>query len=506
MAIPNGWTEVRVDGDPKRYYEATIGEYVAKDKKTIIRVIAKTDTAGNFDLYELGPGASFPGGISGPYGDPTYRYNQSGSDLKYTGALPINKLNQITSDVKKRSYEINQAVGTDGEKEAIKNSKGYKSLSQTQSDGTDNQPGVSPTDSSLQSGSGAPSPPGGLPASTFGITVKDFQEDGKYDNSFLKYPISMNKGQDRIMFVQKRYVAPDILVNGKVNTDKIKAGNLSTDRFSDSKQDILGTVTLPMPNDISETNVTAWGEDSLSSLAALVGGAALSGVDELSSGNVPGTVDEIMNLIKTATGTGPASEIIQQLLTLNAAAAVTNKAGININAEAFRSRITGTAINPNLELLFQGPKLRSFGFQFKMIPRSEKEAERIRRIIKFFKKGMAPKRSKTAEAAYFLGAPNIFDIHFRAGEDESTGWDNDLASIGKIKTCALQQCLVNYTPDGFYAAFQDSKVRSQPIAVTMQLAFTELTPLYNDNYIIGDSVGWDNFGDIRTFTTPSGAE
>ena len=103
---------------------------------------------------------------------------------------------------------------------------------------------------------------------------------------------------------------------------------------------------------------------------------------------------------------------------------------------------------------------------------------------------MAPKRSSTSNTPYFLGAPNVFDIKFKGG---SGGSSTELVSIGSIKTCALQRCVVNYTPDGFYSAFMDNTVGSQPIAVTMQLAFTELTPLYNEYYDLSneDSVGFD---------------
>jgi hypothetical protein len=112
---------------------------------------------------------------------------------------------------------------------------------------------------------------------------------------------------------------------------------------------------------------------------------------------------------------------------------------------------------------------------------------------------MAAKRSG-GKAAYFLGAPNVFDIHFRGSESTN----DDLKSIGKIKTCALQQCVVNYTPDGFYAAFNDQPAGgSQPIAVTVQLAFTELTPLYNDNYDANNenTVGYDSLKDVSFGTT-----
>jgi len=353
--------------------------------------------------------------------------------------------------------------------------------------------GTSPDNTNNQNADGTPGDPGGSPA-IFDISSNNFQKDEEFKNkTWLVYPKDMNRSQDRIVITQRRYIATNAFSEGKINVNAF-----SQERFKEppTKEQLLGTVILPMPNDISETNVTAWGEDSLSSLAALVGGAALGSVKSLADFDIDKTIKDIQGAASTALDkNSSANETIKQLLTLNAAAAVTKKFGININPEAFRSRITGTAINPNLELLFQGPKLRSFAFQFKMSPRNQDEAKNIRYIIKFFKKGMAAKRNFTdSKAAYFLGTPNVFDINFKSG-------DTELGSIGKIKTCALQQCVVNYTPDGFYAAYEDTQKNaggSQPIAVTMTLAFTELTPLYNDNYEDSDTVGWDKLEDGPT--------
>jgi hypothetical protein len=484
--VPKGWKQVSVNGDPKVYYESKIGNYVGTNGQSI-SIFARTDTAGNYQIYQTTPTSIFGG-----FGSPIYTFNQSGSQSGDRGLLKTDDFNKINTSTKQKSFEINQAVGTDGEKEALLGSDGYKSLAQGQDNSPENAPGANPNQDTSGSGSGAEP---GTPA-LFQVTSKTFEkEQGEvYNNSYLKYPSDMNRDQDRIVITQSRYETPDVLTNGKIDTGKIIAGGFSKERTFTRN---LGTVTLPMPNDISETNVTAWGEDSLSSLAALVGGAALGGVSSLAGGNVPSTIEEIKSVLGEVLGQGtPANEVAKQLLTLNAAAAVTQKLGININPEAFRSRITGTAINPNLELLFQGPKLRSFGFQFKMTPRSQDEAKNIRYILKFFKKGMASKRKSTnTDGAYFLGAPNVFDIHFRKGEfpEGDQPSSNELVSIGSIKTCALQQCVVNYTPDGFYAAFNDAIVGSQPISVTMQLAFTELTPIYNEYYDLTneESVGFD---------------
>lgn len=338
-----------------------------------------------------------------------------------------------------------------------------------------------------------------LEEGSFGVTIDDFYNDN-YKLWNAQYPEDMNGSQDRIVINQVKYKIANVLEKGKLSSSKIVEEFSNENRYV--KTDILGTVILPMPNNISETNVTAWGDDSMSSLAALIMGKSTGVAGSLAEFDLGKATEEIMKSFEQAFGPNTAAnQTIRQLLTLNAGAAVARKFGVNVNPEAFRTRITGTAINPNLELLFQGPKLRSFGFEFKMTPRSKEEAIQIRKILKFFKKGMAPKRGGSGESAYFLGAPNVFDIKFMSGSTE-------LKSIGRIKTCALQQCSINYTPEGFYAAFTDQSAGgSQPISVVMSLTFTELTPLYDQNYDDSDSVGYDKLLDgLKDASVPTNAQ
>lgn len=144
-------------------------------------------------------------------------------------------------------------------------------------------------------------------------------------------------------------------------------------------------------------------------------------------------------------------------------------AGQAAGVKGLLARTEGAVLNPNTELLFQGPALRSFSFTFKLSPRSEKEAKTVRSIIRFFKQGMAVQRT---QSELFLKAPNIFKLTFLKGEkDEHT-------FLPKIKLCALLSCSVNYTPEGNYATFRDSSM----VSYDMTLTFNELDPVFNDEY------------------------
>jgi hypothetical protein len=319
----------------------------------------------------------------------------------------------------------------------------------------------------------------------------DKKEKEKYSLWKLKYPVDMSDLQDRIIITQIQYV-PGLNVSGETNTDSVISGESRFNESRNSKEKIIGNVTLPMPNDISESNSVGWGEDSLGNFAASVMPGLIGGVAGVTEGDLSALTTSAESAIKSAMN---GKTRFKQYMQSSIAASILKKFNINVNPEAYITRATGSAINPNMELLFSGPKLRQFGFSFKMTPRSTDEAKAIRGIIQFFKKGMAPRRSTNPELSFFLGTPNVFQINFKSG-------NNQLNSIGRIKTCALVSFNANYTADGFYAAYKDAAAGgSQPISITIQMGFSELTPVFSDefdldddNVVIGPSVFNSDYG------------
>jgi len=312
-------------------------------------------------------------------------------------------------------------------------------------------------------------------------TVENFNAgDTGYKN--FKYPTTIESGQDYMIINIFNYKVADIFGSGGVANISpgafLEGQSLSSREFKES----LANIRLPVPNNIMEANQTKWGSSELNNLAAgLLAGAtgavgSVATADFMTAGEY--TRDTVKGILG---GNTPGKTLIKQQLTLGAASKLINKLGVKVNAEAFRARATGTVVNPNLELLFNGPSLRQFQFQYKLTPRSLEEAKQIRGIIKTFKKAMAPKRGTAAEDAFFLGAPNVFQLKFMRG----TGENKYLPSI---KTCALTNFSANYTADGFYSAYYDG----QPISIDIVLQFGELTPIYNDHYTIDtESVGFN---------------
>ncbi len=73
------------------------------------------------------------------------------------------------------------------------------------------------------------------------------------------------------------------------------------------------------------------------------------------------------------------------------------QAGMNIagdlttmTAQQIMSVTRGEIYNPNVEMFYNGPKLRDFTFNFKMTPKSSKDAQAIMNIIREFKTWSSP--------------------------------------------------------------------------------------------------------------------
>ena len=138
-------------------------------------------------------------------------------------------------------------------------------------------------------------------------------------------------------------------------------------------------------------------------------------------------------------------------------------------------RATGQVINNNVEVLFNGPNLRTFNYNYKFTPREPKEADHIKKIIRFFKKTMAPKRSTSR---IFLKSPDVFKLKYTFRNGDSHPFLNN------IKVCALNAFTVDYTPDGSYSTYDDDGGRGDGSMTSYQvgLSFKELTPIYNDDF------------------------
>ena len=244
-----------------------------------------------------------------------------------------------------------------------------------------------------------------------------------------------------------------------------------------------GTVLLQIPSQIQDGNSASYGEDKLNSIVgAAAGGAAdvMTKVGaEIGKGNVQGAItaggDALKDSLKSS---GVSVDAAKSIITKKLAASAVGVFGGNVTVNQMLAREQGQILNPNMELLFNGPTLRNFRFSFKMTPRSQKEAEQCKLIIRTFKMNMAPKVTSGEGASLFLNTPNVFELRYK------TGYRNH-PFLHKFKQCFLTDISVNYTAEGVYATYENR----EPISMTMDLTFKELEPIYDIDYF--DERGYD---------------
>jgi hypothetical protein len=115
-----------------------------------------------------------------------------------------------------------------------------------------------------------------------------------------------------------------------------------------------------------------------------------------------------------------------------------------------------------------------FSFSFDMVPRSKRESDEIKDIIRFFKsESAAQKGAASGDASgLFLKSPSVFRLRYMSG-------GKDHPFLNQFKICALNAMSVDYTASGTYATYSDAT----PVHMQMTLTFQELTPIYREDYI-----------------------
>ena len=258
-----------------------------------------------------------------------------------------------------------------------------------------------------------------------------------------------------------------------------RSGSLATKSVMNT-----GTIILQIPSDIKDGNTANYGESKMNTLTGAAAGAMMgvmkSGATsvQMALGNL--STEEGLEKIKgdiggslTAGDTDALIDAAKMGLTVKATSSAMGIFGANVSPEQLLARSSGQIFNPNLELLFNGPSLRSFSFSFKMTPRSAQEARQCKLIIRSFKQNMAPKTGgdTIGGSAVFMKTPNLFELRYRKG-------NSDHPFLNKFKQCFLTNVSVNYTGEGVYATYDDAT----PISMQLDLQFKEIEPIYFDDY------------------------
>lgn len=448
-----------------------------------VRVITNAKT-GNYDVYLTEFGAS---------DKPVYSYNASTdsttikNETLYGEVFAGNRstqLNNVNFSTRKSTVEIAGQVATQDERFALENKEGYKRFGRFPSappaaGKTGDGPPPDPDATTPVADSGATTTSTGDSPDSTGFTVDANESvniensgDVDYGTSVFRYPTSSEKyNGDYIKIRCFDYQKSGFnALESEPDTFKITRMKDRIDKDGDSK----GVVILPIQSGITEVKSTAWGDGGLNPITAQFGNLAYG---TISRGADPGAAvgyfmrgsSEIMK--KAANSTDDMKKLVTNYFVQQA---------LGGSVPGLLSRTAGAAVNNNVELLFTGANLRSFNFNFTLTPRDKTESEQIRKIVRFFKREMTPRLSKSG---FFLLAPRVFSIdyvHTKNGE-------NKHPFLNKIGICALKDFSVDYTPGGNYMTYAENGSMTQ---YTINMSFGEIDPIYASDY---DEDGDDQF-------------
>jgi hypothetical protein len=150
-------------------------------------------------------------------------------------------------------------------------------------------------------------------------------------------------------------------------------------------------------------------------------------------------------------------------------------------AQTLAQLSTGAILGSKMEVMFTDVGRRSFSFQFNFIPKSEKEAKMVYKIVQTFKEHMLPEHMSSIDikflnnvdfaAGRILKIPNTFDIHYFYHSNENP-------FLNRISTCYLTSMDIDYGGEKYVTYESTSHDNGQegppPQRTAITLAFTEI--------------------------------
>ena len=227
------------------------------------------------------------------------------------------------------------------------------------------------------------------------------------------------------------------------------------------------TIFLPVPEGASDRNGVRFSQENLNPLEVALANLAMDGIEAGAAG-VENAAQNIVKEIQgdTATYKGAVAGILAG-----------QAAGVGNQLLTRQGRI----LNPNTELLFQGPELRQFSFRYLLSPRSSGEAKTVKGIVRTLKQFMAVKKGGEGNSL-FLQSPHIFRLTYVESQTGDT--PNDFLNM--FKPCALTALSTNYAPNQTFMTFEDGT----PVQYELNMSFQELVPIYQGDYTSGNNIGF----------------
>lgn len=265
----------------------------------------------------------------------------------------------------------------------------------------------------------------------------------------LKYPGELNTNViDYVIFSAHEYRTNQIIPGSDFSPDASpppKRGSV-IQLFMPNSTPAIGNDNGWDSSDNFQGPLGAIKRDLGSAATNIITGGMSSGDDWRNAGK-----DMARQIAEIAQGTGGAA----QQTVLNAVAGITGT-----NANTLLAITKGQIYNPNVEMIYGGPKIRSFSFDYIFLPKNINDAINMNRIIKEFKKWSSP----LAKEGSYYEIPAVWEVKYMTRGEINK-------NMNLFKKAALQSVAVQANSQiDIHMAYENGT----PISTTMRLNFIEV--------------------------------
>lgn len=213
-----------------------------------------------------------------------------------------------------------------------------------------------------------------------------------------------------------------------------------------------GLIVVNMPQDINTQFGAQWGGKQFGFLSKQVVKAG----GDLAQGNIGGTFDALGKLVKSAVSS---DEAVKAAAAAGIVAGINKIPGVggNLTMNDLVQGSSSKILNPNVELMYEGPTLRTLAMNMKLFARTDTEAESIKNIGKAFRKAAVP----SSKNSRFIKVPPLLKVQFMKGSVDNV-------NLPMYRRFAITAVQVNYTPDGQYTPYYDGRLPAIDIALELQ--------------------------------------
>ena len=262
--------------------------------------------------------------------------------------------------------------------------------------------------------------------------------------------------------IEKQSLVYGDVYNLRQEKSKYKTGMSATEMMKNNTVRITDSIAIYLPPNVQDNYTTTYQGAPLGMLGFLA--ASAGGAMDAYRNNDFETVARTI----LGTATGVTTEVLKNLGSSAVEALMSAEGGYELG-----NKIFGRAANPYMEVLFSGPELRTFTYNFTFAPVSQEEQDEVKKIIHLFRFHQAPELR--VDHNMFMGLPSEFDIHYMyQHEDGRKSSENDY--YNKIATCVLQNVSVDYTPGAV-----KSHANGAPVLIKMSLTFLETEMITKDH-------------------------